>query len=463
MGPAHRYLVHDYAGHPFSADLSRELARRGHEVLHLYFADGQSPKGDLVLRPGDADGLRIEGVDLGEPFQKHHFVRRLRQERAYGRLFGARVKSFQPDAILSGNGPLDPQDAGLRAAHETGAAFVAWVQDLYSVAIDRILRRRMPIGGALISWRFKRLESRILRQSDAVVLIADDFRATVTDWGVPASRQVVIPNWGSLSTVSPGAKDNPWSRHHGLADKHVLLYCGTLGLKHDPGMILALAESMRDDPETRVVVVSEGLGADWLRAHGSGLSSLVVLPFQPAEVLSDVVATADVTLAILEPDAGTFSVPSKVLTYMAAGRPVVAAVPASNLAARTIERAKAGVVVAPGDQVGFFRAAGTLLGDPDACGRLGTSARAYAVDNFTIGSVADQFELVLDRATAARHRVRLQSTRWSMATPPASQGDPDVFLHGPPLPAGEDHATSAAPSQARGHPGAYDRGRRTLD
>src|SRR5450631_3453912 len=43
-----RILLNDYCGHPFQVELSRELARRGHEVLHVYSADDQTPKGDLL-------------------------------------------------------------------------------------------------------------------------------------------------------------------------------------------------------------------------------------------------------------------------------------------------------------------------------------------------------------------------------------------------------------------------------
>ena len=55
--------------------------------------------------------------------------------------------------------------------------------------------------------------------------------------------------------------------------------------------------------------------------------SLRCLGFQPFEVLPDVLGSADVLVAILEPDAGVFSVPSKVLSYFCAGRPVLLAVP----------------------------------------------------------------------------------------------------------------------------------------
>ena len=70
-------------------------------------------------------------------------------------------------------------------------------------------------------------------------------------------------------------------------------------------------------------MVSEGRGADWLRAAiaEDAEPALVLLPFQPYEVLSEVLASADVLLAILEPEAGAFSVPSKSSATTAPARP----------------------------------------------------------------------------------------------------------------------------------------------
>ena len=56
----------------------------------------------------------------------------------------------------------------------------------------------------------------------------------------------------------------------------------------------------------------------------------MLLPYQPFGRLSEVLASADVLVALLESDAGAYSVPSKVLTYLAAGRPILGAIPAEK-------------------------------------------------------------------------------------------------------------------------------------
>ncbi len=393
-----RVLVHDYSGHPFQVQLSRALAGRGDRVLHLHSSRFQTPKGPLARRPADPATLAIDNVDIGEPFEKYRYVRRVFQERRYGRLLADRIASFGADVVLSANSPLDAQAAALHRARHDGSAFVFWLQDVNSLAIARMLAGRAGVLGRVAAMRFSQLERRLLQRSDGVVAITDDFTPILAEWGVDPTKVTVIENWAPIDDITPMPKMNAWSKGHGIADVPVILYSGTLGLKHDPSLILRLA---RELPEARVVIVSEGLGADWLREHGSGVHNLYLLPFQPFHQLSEVLASADVLLALLEPDAGVFSVPSKVLSSFAAGRPILGSIPGRNLAARTIVREGAGVVVEPRQPEALVTSARALLADAPARDRHGKAARAYAEKAFDINLIAEKFNDVIERAVAA--------------------------------------------------------------
>lgn len=393
-GGARRIVVHDYSGHPFQVQLSRELARRGHEVLHLFFRGFQTPKGALVRRPDDPPGFQVEGLDIGEPFQKYSFVKRQRQEVKYGRKTLARLEAFGPEIVVCSNLPLDPLDMVRGWCRQHGVHLTVWLQDIYSIAMAKILPRKLPVLGHAVGRWFTHLERRVLRQADDVVCITEDFLPILADWGVARGRCTVIENWAPLDEIVPMGHDTAWAHEQGLAGRTLVLYSGTLGLKHDPGGIAALAEACRARPDVRVVVVSEGVGADWLQRTKAerGLDNLVLLPFQPYARFSEVLASAAVVLAVIEPDAGIFSVPSKVLSYLCAGRPILLAVPAENLAARTVAGAEAGLLVQPGDTQGLIAAATRLLDEPGLRERLGRNARAYAERTFAIDAIADRFE-----------------------------------------------------------------------
>ncbi len=399
-----RLFVHDFVGHPFQVDLSRALAARGHTVVHAYCASlDATPQGALALRPDDPATFSVLPIEV-PGFDRTHLLRRFAGERAYGRHLAAAIAAHAPEAVLSANTPLDAQAMALRAARSCDARFVFWLQDLIGEATLRLLGPRLPVLGGLVGRHYRALEGRLLRRSDAVVAITGDFEPVLARMGVAPERVQVVENWAPLADVPVRAQDNAWSRAHGLAGETVLLYTGTLGMKHDPSLLVALAEAFRGEPHVHVVVTSQGRGADFVRDEAArrGLDRLRVLGFQPFEAMAEVMATAAVLVAVLEPDAGVFSVPSKVLSYLCAARPVLMAVPPENLAARIVARGHAGqaagVVVPPGDREGFVDAARALLADADLRRRMGAAGRAYAEHAFDTEALALRFEAILESA-----------------------------------------------------------------
>ncbi|MEM1054978.1 MAG: glycosyltransferase family 4 protein [Bacteroidota bacterium] len=394
-----RIYVHDYAGHPFQVQLSRELARRGHEVRHGYSSTNLTPQGALAKQDGDPETFEPDPIALDRPVDKkalsfRGLVRRRQSERAYGAALIEHVRRFSPDVVLAANTPIDALVPLQAWATREGVRVVNWLQDVLSVGTDRVLRNKLPVVGGVIGRAYLARERRLLLAADAVVAITEGFRPLLREWGVPNRNIHVVENWAPLDELPRCPKANPWSQSLGLEDKRVALYAGTLGMKHNPGLLLALAERLQRDPEARVVVVSEGAGADWLRAQ-SPPSNLILLPFQAFEDLPDVHGTADVLVAILEPDAGVYSVPSKVLSYLCAARPVLLAVPPENLVAQIVQREEAGVVVPPTAPSAFGIEGERLLADAALRERMAARARSYAENTFDIEAIGERFETIL--------------------------------------------------------------------
>lgn len=395
-----RIAIHDYAGHPFVFELSRELARRGHEVGHFYFAEDIGPKGPSETTPDDPPTFSIHPLSIKAAYSKSNFLQRRRGDILYGEAAASAIKLFRPQVVISGNTPLEAQTHLVRAARDVGAQFVFWMQDFYSLAIERILGGRWAGLGQQVSNFYKRMEARLLRASQAVVLISEDFKPQLKTFGVPADRVAVIPNWGALDSIPQAPKTNTWAAAHGLSDKFVFLYSGTLALKHNPDLLWALAEAFGEKEGVRVVLAASGVCVDELKARhlAHPLANLLFLPLQPIEDFPQLLGSADVVVALLEDDAGEFSVPSKVLSYLCSGRPVLLSAPLGNLAARIVEQAGAGSCVPAGDAEAFIAAARGLYEDGALRRSQGAAGRAYAEATFDIVKVADRFEEVFSGA-----------------------------------------------------------------
>ncbi|RNL67219.1 glycosyltransferase family 4 protein [Zhongshania marina] len=387
-------FLHDYAGHPFQTLLSRELATRGYTVTHIYFAGDQGPKGDFVRRRGDPEGLVFKGLSLGWEYSKSNFFKRRQGDVEYGRLVEREILLAKPDIVISGNTPTEAQKYILRAAQNAGSKFVYWIQDFYSVAASKILKAKIPLVGELIGRYYMYMERRQLIQSDAVIAITEAFLPQLNAWGVGRGRVAIIPNWGAIEDINCEQQPTQWQINNGYKDQKLILYSGTLALKHNPELLVSLAKS---NTSYRVVVVAAGVGVDYLRQRiiEDKLDNIDLLPLQPFNVFSEVLGAATLLVGVIERDAGEYSVPSKVLSYLCAGRPILLAAPSDNLASCLIRESSAGFVVEPEDILGFGAAAKKLLSDH--CEVTWRNGRIYAENNFKIDRVADKFELVISK------------------------------------------------------------------
>jgi colanic acid biosynthesis glycosyl transferase WcaI len=398
-----RLVVCDYSGHPFQVQMSRELARRGHSVLHLYFSDFQTPKGRLAVTLNDPAALQIEGISLGQPFKKYSLVRRRRQEIQLASRIQRWIESFQPDVVLAANLPLDTLDRICTHCVATGKPFVFWQQDIYSSAITQYMSHSFGFLGRIIGAYYRRLERRALVRSAAIIVISPDFVTSLTtDFGIALANVHTIENWAPINEIVPRCKSNEWSRRHNLDLMTVVLYTGTLGRKHDPALIVNLAQTLRHRRDTLVVIASEGPAVTWIsqEAQRLALGNIRVLPFQPYEVYSELLAAADVLIALLEREAAMFSVPSKVLSYLSAGRAIVLSAPAENLSFRILTESGGGIAVIAGDTDAFTGSVQRLLDNPEARSQAAARGRQYAERHFAIGPLGDRFETILEGVVA---------------------------------------------------------------
>jgi colanic acid biosynthesis glycosyl transferase WcaI len=374
-----RIVLNDFAGHAFMVDLAEALKSAGHETTYAFCDTNLSPHGSF-----ESASVSVVPISTKRPFEKYKVARRVVAELEYGWGSARLIRRRQADVVILNNLPLLSLAAPLLVGRMRGAHRVIWLQDVQSGLVAGVTGKQ-----GIASRVAHRVEGFLLRRADTVIAISDGLARSAQEFGVTADRIHVIENWAPVDEVPTKPRDNDWSRAHGLGERQRFLYSGTLARKHSPEVLLALAEAV---PTADVVVVSEGVGADWLAVEASerNIENLRVLPFQPFSVLPDVLASGDVLIALLTDDAGGHSVPSKVLSYLCAGRAVLASMPADNAAARMIvERARAGVVVKPGHDSDFVAAGIELLEDPDLRRKMGESGRTFAEETFSSTRVAE--------------------------------------------------------------------------
>lgn len=399
-----RILVHDYSGHPFQAELSRELAARGHDVVHSTCRGYVSGKGNLGASD-DEERLRFEEIGK-RPVLKDSFLRRSLQETGFGIELVRQLRRVKPEVVLIGNTPVPMLVVATLYMWLARVRWVFWQQDVITVAVRSFAGDKLPARWRFVARMIEIGERWACRRADGVVVIAESFLAVHDGWGT-TDKVTVIPNWAPLDEIVPTPRDNAWADQQGLRDGVNLLYSGTLGLKHNPELLVGLADRVRRlGVDARLVVVNEGPAVEVVRdaAARHGVPA-TLLPFQPYERLSEVLGTGDALVVLLEKSAGAFSVPSKTLSYLCAGRPVVGLMPEENLAAQLL-RSSGCAVFAPEEQALGEAAAwvAAIVADPARTDDVKASTRMLAEAEFSRAKAADAFESILIPLTCAPPR-----------------------------------------------------------
>jgi glycosyltransferase involved in cell wall biosynthesis len=393
-----KVLVNDYPGHPFQIQLSRELSKRNYNLLHTYCSSVQSPRGDLKNHETDSRNINIVGISLSSQITKDSFIKRRLLEKEYGEKVCRLIKSFKPNCVIISNTPIDAQSLIWNLCKELDIPIIYWLQDIQSIAINKILSKKLPFLGGIISSYYKRKEIKQLRESKYVITISENFNSILYEWNINKDKILFIPNWAPIDTLPRMNLNNGWIKKNNLFGKRIILYSGTLGFKHNPKLLEKLSIAIKDRQDTILLVISEGLGAKYLDNTKTKhrLSNLIILPFQPFDDLPNIMGGATVLIAILENDAGIFSVPSKILTYLCSGKPIVLSSPSNNLSTEIIKKSNAGFVSEPTDENDFINNVIQLLDNDLLCSQFGENGRIYAESFFDIEKIINKFIKILN-------------------------------------------------------------------
>ena len=381
-----RIVVLDYSGHIPQADLARSLAKLGHNVRHMYCSDYISGRGAVEREETDPIDLEFLNISIKKDFNRYNPLERIKHELAIANIFWSKIQEFNPDHTIFSNVPLFAMSRLAKKMKKNNRPYLFWWQDVYSIAIGNAFKKfgilTWPIRKYLIS-----LEKKILRESHSVVAISPNFEPIFRSWKQDLRKFSMYPNWTPIN-LFPNKQPSPANKNRKLA-----VYAGTLGLKHRPELLLQLA----DDSEFKetggvLIVVSQGYGREFLEKPENKRQNIELYDFLPITELAQLFADASVLIAVLEPVASTFSVPSKIMTYLSAGKPIVASIDPNNASAKILKESGAGIVISPeAAALEFCEAVTKIISNSQITISMSEAAKEYSQKYFDSNLAAKFF------------------------------------------------------------------------
>jgi glycosyltransferase involved in cell wall biosynthesis len=336
-------------------DLALGLRERGHEVT-VYTGKPNYPGGRFF--PGYGFFARST-----ERHQGTHIVRVPLIPRGAGGPFQLALNYLSFAAIASLLAPFrcpgrydiilvyepSPVTVGLPALvlkWWKHAPILFWVQDLWpeTLSATGVVRSRwlLSLVDRLVRFIYRRC-ALVLAQSQA-------FSPYLQAQGVPTDRIRYYPN-SAEALYQPAAVESQAPERGLMPEGFRVMFAGNIGAAQDFETIVAAADKLRDERNIHWIIIGDGRTHRWVEqeVERRGLRATVhLLGRHPVQSMPRFFALADVMLVTLKEDpVFALTVPSKVQSYFACGRPVLAALDGEG--ARVVREAGAGIAVKTGD------------------------------------------------------------------------------------------------------------------
>jgi colanic acid biosynthesis glycosyl transferase WcaI len=391
-------------------ELGSSLSQRGHEVIAITGFPSY-PFGKIY------DGYRMrlwewerrEGVSvLRLPLFPDH-SRSVTRRGLYYASFATSASVFGPlvasrvDAMYV---YLHPPTIGIAAGLIRllrGVPFVCEIQDLWpeSLIATGMVRNR-PLLNSLDS-----LERLVYRHSAAIVVVSPGFTPSLIRKGVPAEKIHVISNWADESVHRPIPPSPSLAQETGMWGRFNVLYTGNIGPAQALETVLEAAENLQDLHEVQFVLAGDGVERPYLEAAAAKrkLSNVRFLGQQPLERMPDLYALADVLLVHLRRDPlFTTTIPSKMLGYLASGKPILAAAPGE--ATEIVLQAGAGLACEAQDASALASAIRRFYAMPQGVRiQMGEAGREVFLQKYSRGALVSRYEQLLQSVARCRSPV----------------------------------------------------------
>ncbi|MGY1435356.1 glycosyltransferase family 4 protein [Streptomyces reniochalinae] len=332
---------------------------------------------------------------------------------AHGLLAPPRLAG-RPDVVVAQLPSLAGGVLAARLARAAGVPFVPVVQDLMGAAAAQSGIRGGDRAAALAA----AVERRVLASAALVGVIHESFTARVTALGVREARVRTVPNWTHIAPPTR-ARATTRARLGWREDETVVLHSGNMGLKQG---LEVLIEAARLAPGLRVVLMGEGNQRAHLAQLAAPLPNVDLLPPAAEADFPDVLAAADALAVTQRASVLDMSVPSKLTSYFAAGRPVIASVADGGGTAHEVRRSAAGLLVPPEDPSALAAAARSLAADPARAAALGGAGRDYATGHLGREAGLTRCTALLEEALRMRRARPARGRHLARPRPPAVRG-----------------------------------------
>lgn len=260
-----------------------------------------------------------------------HFVFMLRA------IFGPKF-----DIILT---PSPPLTAGFLAglvAKLRGAKAVYNIQEIYPDILKKSFKPLPKSLWVILKW----IEKKTYDWSARVVVIDPLFKEVVQG-RMNHEKIKVIPNFVDIELYKPISQS--CNIDYNFGDKFIVAYFGNLGAVQDWDVLIDVMDCLKSETQIMLLLVGGGSEYKRLAELAESRANILIMPYQSRNKIPALMSRSDLHIISMNEASDYDGLPSKALTILSSGKPILAATAKDTPLARLIKESGNGVRVNRGD------------------------------------------------------------------------------------------------------------------
>jgi glycosyltransferase involved in cell wall biosynthesis len=373
------FVSPDEPGHTRHYELAQYLKQHGHELV-IVGSDINYQTGERIIQhrglsaEQDLNGVRVVRAYIYPTLHKSYFWRIF---SFISFMFSSMIASMRVkdvDLVMGTTPPIFQAASIWLISFLRKKPFLLEVRDLWPEFGISMGVLKNPI----VIWLARWLEMYLYRQADRILVNSPAYVDYMVCKGVKPEKISFIPYGTDVEMFNPDVSGTAFRKRYGLQDHFIVLYAGALGQANDIYTVLRAAERLKSKAKIRILLLGDGKERKHLEGEAArlGLDNVIFAGVVPKKEMPEVIAGADVCLAILQ-DIPMFrtTYPNKVFDYMAAGKATILVI--DGVIRDLVEKSDGGIYVPPGDDARLAETILELSQNPTMLAQMGKAAREY--------------------------------------------------------------------------------------
>lgn len=394
----HRYFWPDTP--PYASMLraiARQLVADGHEVEVLTSQPSYKSDHSIPQQPSleSLDGFTIRRLALLPERGKHivwrllntlYFPLRIVLHCLMHKHYGAIMASTAPP-VLTGF-------AAALSARLTNAHFIYHCMDIH----PEIGRISGEFRNPTLFRTLQRMDEWSCRQAARVVVLSDDMAAALRQRPEAGIPNILVINNFSLPTFDHK------SEQESVLEKSPeicrILFAGNIGRFQGLEAFIDAMAHLAHRKDVELVFLGEGSALPGLQKRAATDNRIKFVPHQAINIAKAWMRSADLGIVSLSPGIYRYAFPSKTMTYLEEGLPLLTAVEQDSELARFVTNHQIGIVVTPNDPGRMAAEIEKLLDNPDHVALMRQQASKAADESFSQHAILPRWSALFGELSA---------------------------------------------------------------